>query len=80
LVVVGEPSGKGTLREHAVFGDAPNLAARLQGLAKPGWSVAGSTRRLLGYLFRQRDLGWHEVKGFAEPVWHGGSRRSARPI
>jgi tetratricopeptide (TPR) repeat protein/ABC-type transport system involved in cytochrome c biogenesis ATPase subunit len=30
--------------------------------------VAASTRRLLGDLFRLRDLGWHEVKGIAEPV------------
>src|SRR5262249_2321051 len=30
--------------------------------------VAASTRRLLGDLFRLRDLGRHEVKGIAEPV------------
>jgi class 3 adenylate cyclase/predicted ATPase len=69
LVVVGELRGEGALREHAVVGDAPNLASRLQALAKPGMIViAGSTRRLLGDLFRLRDLGWHEVKGIAEPV------------
>src|SRR5262245_22524938 len=69
LVVVGELRGEGALREHAVVGDAPNLAARLQALAKPGMiAIAGSTRRLLGDLFRLRDLGWHEVKGIAEPV------------
>ena len=39
------------------------------GLAEPGnVVVAGSTRRLLGDLFRLRDLGWHEVKGFTKPV------------
>ena len=38
-------------------------------LAEPGTIVvAASTRRLLGDLFRLRDLGWHEVKGIAEPV------------
>jgi class 3 adenylate cyclase len=69
VVVVGEPSGDGTLREHAVIGDAPNLAARHQALAKPGTIVvAASTRRLLGDLFRLRELGWHEVKGIAKPV------------
>src|SRR6266550_242892 len=69
LVVVGEPSGEGASREHTVIGDAPNLAARLQALAEPGTIVvAGSTRRLLGDLFRLRDLGRHEVKGIAEPV------------
>src|SRR5262249_31367823 len=30
--------------------------------------VAASTRRLVGDLFRLRDLGRHEVKGIAEPV------------
>src|SRR6266851_5634113 len=65
VVVVGE----GELREHAVVGDTPNLAARLQALAEPGTIVvAASTRRLLGDLFRLRDLGRHEVKGIAAPV------------
>src|ERR1700720_4459724 len=69
LVVVGDPSGEGALREHALFGDTPNLAARLQALAEPGTIVvAASTRRLLGDLFRLRGLGRHEVKGIAEPV------------
>src|SRR6516164_2012403 len=62
-------SREGALREHAVVGDTPNLAARLQALAEPGTIVvAASTRRLLGDLFRLRDLGRHEVKGIAEPV------------
>src|SRR5262249_47623881 len=69
LVVVGDLSGEGALREHALIGDTPNLAARLQALAEPGTIVvAGSTRRLLGDLFHLRDLGCHEVKGIAEPV------------
>ena len=69
LVVVGDLSREGALREHAVVGDTPNLAARLQALAEPGTIVvAASTRRLLGDLFRLRDLGRHEVKGIAEPV------------
>jgi class 3 adenylate cyclase/tetratricopeptide (TPR) repeat protein len=69
VVVIGDLSREGALREHAVVGETPNLAARLQALAKPGTIVvAGSTRRLLGDLFHLRDLGWHEVKGIAEPV------------
>src|SRR4029450_1583062 len=69
LVVVGDLSREGALREHAVVGDTPNIAARLQVLAEPGTVVgAASTRRLLGDLFRLRDLGLHEVKGIAEPV------------
>jgi class 3 adenylate cyclase/tetratricopeptide (TPR) repeat protein/ABC-type transport system involved in cytochrome c biogenesis ATPase subunit len=69
VVVVGDLSRQGALREHAVVGETPNLAARLQTLAEPGTIVvAASTRRLLGDLFHLRDLGRHEVKGIAEPV------------
>jgi predicted ATPase len=69
LVVVGHLIGEGSSQEHAVVGDAPNLAARLQALAEPGTIVvAASTRRLLGDLFKLRDLGCHGIKGFAEPV------------
>ena len=69
LVLVGKLRRHGALREHAVVGDAPNVAARLLDLAEPGRIVvAASTRRLLGDLFRLRDLGQHEVKGIAEPV------------
>src|SRR5215468_8336582 len=69
LVVVGDLSREGALREHAVVGETPNLAARLQALAEPGTIVvAASTRRLLGDLFQLRDLGRHEVRGTAEPV------------
>src|SRR5262245_25173042 len=69
LVVVGDLSGEGALWEHALVGDTPNLAARIQALAEPGTVVvAASTRRLLGDLFHLRDLGRHEVKGIAEPV------------
>jgi len=64
LVVVG-----GEVVEHDIVGDAPNLAARLQALAEPDTVViAASTRRLIGDLFRLRDLGRQTVKGFAEPV------------
>src|SRR5256885_9669251 len=69
VVVIGDLSREGALREHAVVGEAPNLAARLQTLAEPGTIiVAASTRRLLGDLCRLRDLGRHEVKGIAEPI------------
>src|SRR5215470_17533155 len=69
LVVVGALGGGGTLWENALIGETPNLAAGLQALALPGMIVvAASTRRLLGDLFRLRDLGRHEVKGIAEPV------------
>jgi class 3 adenylate cyclase/predicted ATPase len=69
LVVVGDLVGEGASQEQAVVGDTPNLAARLQALAEPGTIVvAASTRRLLGDLFKMRNLGRHDLKGFAEPV------------
>ena len=69
VVVIGDLSREGALREHAVVGETPNLAARVQALAEPGTIVvAASTRRLLGDLFRLRELGRHEVKGIAEPI------------
>ena len=68
LVVVGG-LGEGALREHAVIGDTPSLAARLQALAESGTvAVTLSTRRLLGDHFRLRELGLHQVKGIAEPI------------
>jgi class 3 adenylate cyclase/predicted ATPase len=69
LVVVGDLVGEGSAQEQAVVGETPNLAARLQALAEPGEIVlAGVTRRLIGDLFRLRELGRQAVKGFAEPV------------
>src|SRR5215472_1418747 len=60
VVVIGDLSREGGLRKHAVVGETPNLAAGLQALAVPGTIVvAASTRRLLGDLFRLRDLGRH---------------------
>src|SRR5262249_10535531 len=68
LVVVGG-LGDSALRRHGVIGDPRSLAARLQALAEPGTVVvASSTRRLLGDLFRLRELGLHQVKGIAEPI------------
>jgi class 3 adenylate cyclase/tetratricopeptide (TPR) repeat protein/ABC-type lipoprotein export system ATPase subunit len=69
LVVIGDLIGEGSSREFALVGDAPNLAARLQQLAKPNQIlVAPATRRLLGDLFEFEDLGDQDVKGFLEPI------------
>jgi class 3 adenylate cyclase/predicted ATPase len=76
LVVVGDQIGEGPSREFALIGDAPNLAARLQQLAKPNQIlVAPNTRRLLGGLFEFEDLGDQEVKGFSAPIKVSGIRR-----
>jgi predicted ATPase len=85
-VVVGDLIGEGPSREFALIGEAPNLAARLQQIAKPNQIlVAPSTRRLLGRLFEFADLGEHEIKGHSGPlrVWSvlrstGASRFEAR--
>ncbi|MGH6918219.1 MAG: ATP-binding protein, partial [Geminicoccaceae bacterium] len=69
LVVVGDLIGEGASQEHAVVGDTPNLAARLQGVAQPGQVViADATRRLVGTGFELSDLGAKSVKGIAEPA------------
>jgi class 3 adenylate cyclase len=72
LVVVGDLIGVGAAQEQAVVGETPNLAARLQALAKPNAVViAQATHRLTGGLFQYENLGAVEVKGFAErvPAW-----------
>src|SRR5262245_66213955 len=52
LVVVGDLIGTGAAQERGVVGETPNLAARLQALARPGTLVvAESTRRQIGGLF-----------------------------
>src|SRR5262249_35482394 len=69
LVIVGDLVGEGAAQEETVVGETPNLAARLQALAEPGWVViAEATRRLLGDLFELTDLGLQELKGIATPA------------
>jgi class 3 adenylate cyclase len=69
LMVVGSPIGEGDSRQQTAIGETPNLAARLQSLAKPNAVViAAGTRRLVGDLFDYRDLGAVDVKGIAKPV------------
>jgi class 3 adenylate cyclase/tetratricopeptide (TPR) repeat protein len=68
LVVVGDLIGSGAAQERGVIGETPNLAARLQALARPGrLVVADGTRRQLGTLFEIEDLGPQSLAGFAEP-------------
>ena len=72
LVVVVDLIGSGSAQEQAIVGETPNLAARLQAIAKPNTVViAESTRKLLGSLFELEDLGPKDLKGIAGPahVW-----------
>jgi class 3 adenylate cyclase len=67
LVVVGDFIGSG--EAHGIFGETPNLAARLQKVAEPNTVViAESTRRLLGNLFELRDPIGADLKGVAGPM------------
>ena len=53
----------------SIVGGTPNLAARLQTIAKPNTVVISEgTRRLLGHLFELEDLGTRDLKGIAAPV------------
>jgi class 3 adenylate cyclase/predicted ATPase len=72
LVVVGEMSDAGGIRERGIVGETPNLAARLQSIAEPNQVViADNTRRLLGNIFELEDLGTKHLKGLADAtrVW-----------
>lgn len=69
LVVAGGTSDSSTGKEQTVVGDTPNLAARLQALAEPGYVfVSPATRQLTGKFFEYAFVGEHEVKGFSRPI------------
>lgn len=69
IVVVGDLVGESGREAKAVTGQTPNLAARLQSLAKPGDVVVSeNTRRVIGSMFEWESLGAHDLKGFSEPV------------
>ncbi len=68
-VMVGEVVGKGMAQERTVIGEAPNMAARLQGLAGRNGIVVGSlTKEISGDLFTYEDMGIHQLKGISEPA------------
>jgi class 3 adenylate cyclase/predicted ATPase len=72
-----------------VFGDAPNIAARVQGAAEPGSILITATvqRQTVG-LFVAEDRGQHELKGLSAPMTlyrvvrasGGGRRGGARAL
>lgn len=68
LVVIGHGE-KLNEQERTAIGDAPNVAARLQGLAKPGTIVSSDrARQIAGRGFEYVDLGTYELKGIDEPI------------
>ncbi|SHN78093.1 AAA family ATPase [Bradyrhizobium erythrophlei] len=69
-----------------IFGDAPNIAARVQALAEPGEVVVTArVQRQVAGLFVAEERGSHTLKGVPEPVTlfrlvraSGGGRRSGK--
>ena len=61
-LVVVDPTGE-------VFGEAPNVAARVQAAAEPGTVlVTGNVQRQVAGLFVAEEQGARELKGVSEPV------------
>jgi class 3 adenylate cyclase/predicted ATPase len=68
-LVVIETLGEGARHEHLALGEAPNLAARLQGLAQPNTVlISATTARLVQGWFVYEALGDQTLKGFPEPM------------
>jgi class 3 adenylate cyclase/predicted ATPase len=69
-----------------IFGDAPNIAARVQALAEPGTVlITAKVQRQVAGLFVAEDRGAHALKGVPEPTTlyrivraSGGGRRSGQ--
>lgn len=61
--------GKGAGNEAEVFGDTPNIAARVQAIAESGTvAITGATHRLVSGLFVVEDCGARELKGIERPL------------
>ena len=69
LVVAGDLVGDAAVEKHSLVGEAPNLAARLQGEAAAGEVlIAEATARIIGGQFRLENLTTRNLKGFDAPV------------
>ncbi len=69
LVVVGEIVGEGLAQERTVVVEAPNVAARLQGVARRNGIVVGSlSKEVAGDAFVYEDIGLRELKGITGKV------------
>jgi class 3 adenylate cyclase/predicted ATPase len=68
LVVVGE-MGSGGRQEQLALGEAPNIAARIQGLAAPNTiAISEATYRLIQGYFECQDLGAQALRGVTESM------------
>ena len=69
MVVIGQLVGTGNTHEIGAIGEAPNLAARLQGLATPGGVVvSNATREAAGDFFEFRSMGPVVLRGLSQRV------------
>ena len=67
LVVVGK-IGKGTSQEYLALGETPNIASRIEGIAKPDTvAISEGTYQLAQGYFVCEDLGQHALKGVNHP-------------
>jgi class 3 adenylate cyclase len=61
--------GEGGMDAPDIFGDTPNIAARVQAVAEPGMVViTRATRRLVSGRFLLEDLGARTLKGIPQPL------------
>jgi hypothetical protein len=69
--------GAGTGKRADIFGDAPNVAARVQAAAEPGTVlITSATHQLVSGLFIVEERGAHALRGIAQPI---GLYRVIRP-
>jgi class 3 adenylate cyclase/predicted ATPase len=69
LVVAGEMGGGETREADAIVGETPNVAARIEGLAKPNTiAISATTHALVEGLFECDDLGPQCLRGVADAV------------
>ena len=67
-VIISDMLAGGTADLRTIIGSPPNLAARLQSMARPGGIViAAETHERVRDLFACEDLGQLEMRGFAAP-------------
>jgi class 3 adenylate cyclase/tetratricopeptide (TPR) repeat protein len=65
LVVIGNGAGQ----DAEVFGDTPNIAARVEAAAEPGTvAISDTAHRLVSGLFVVEDLGPQALKGIEQPL------------
>lgn len=68
-VVVGDTGAESHNEMLALFGDTPNIAARIQSHGKPGQVIASSiTMRLIGPQLEFESLGQQVLAGVREPI------------